>query len=294
MQKHLQMIQDLIDHIENDLEYDVNIKKLSSSFQMSHWHFQRLFKSIVGDSLGNYTRGRRLSLAANMLKETDKSIIEIAFNVGFSSHESFTRSFKQYFDYSPKEFRKLKPNVIINTKPLLTDDLLEHITTGMHQEPLILQREEQIVIGFKTQVPSPFISKVHISEYVSQYWTKLFKEEGTIENRIPYTYLSLSISSSGSFTEENLDYIAGIPVSSKSKIPDGMVQYILPKQKIAVFDVKPNIEEEVAKRTIDYIYGYWLPNSKYKRGLGDDYELYENVKGFSLTDFSMKYVIPIE
>ncbi|OUR74720.1 AraC family transcriptional regulator, partial [Arcobacter sp. 31_11_sub10_T18] len=87
MQKHLEMIQDLVDKIEKDVSYDVNILSLSNSFDISPWHFQRLFKSIVGDSLGSYTRGRRLSLAATMLQTTKLSIVDIAFEVGFNSHE---------------------------------------------------------------------------------------------------------------------------------------------------------------------------------------------------------------
>ena len=55
----------------SSLGYDVNIKSLAQSYSLSPWHFQRLFKSIVGSSLGQYTRGRRLTLAANMLLETD-------------------------------------------------------------------------------------------------------------------------------------------------------------------------------------------------------------------------------
>ncbi len=73
-----------------------------------------------------------------------------------------------------------------------------------------------------------------------------------------------------------------------------MVTYTIPKQKVAVFDVVSNLDEDVVKNTIDYIYGYWLPNSQYKRGLGDDYELFENVKDYTSADFSMKYFIPIE
>lgn len=288
------MIQDLVDKIEEDVGYDVNIKKLASVNNMSPWHFQRLFKSIVGDTLGNYTRGRRLSLAANLLLETNLSIIDIAFSVGFTSHESFTRSFKSYFNFSPKDFRIKKPLVLINKKPLLTDELLEHITEGMHQEPIILEKEEQIIVGLQTLVPSPFVSsRDEICEYVAPFWFSLFEQESKITNRIKHTYYALSISPSGNFTEDKLSYIAGAPVISLDEIPKGMSSYTIPKQKVAIFDISTDINSETAKKTIDYIYGYWLPNSNYKRGVGNDYELFENVIDFMQPTFTTKYVIPI-
>lgn len=293
MQKHLNMIQSLVDTIEETVGEEVNILTLANTFGISPWHFQRLFKSVVGDSLGGYIRGRRLSIAADMLLTTKLSIINIAFEVGFNSHESFTRSFKSYFKFSPKDFRVERPTVLINTKPLLNEELLAHITKGMYQEPMIMEFPEQIIVGFGVKVPSPFTTKIPICQLVSTSWFALFDKEEEIEKLLPFTYYGLSISSSGNFTEETLDYIAGVPVSSIKNIPKGMTSYTLPKQKVAIFDTKTNIDAEVAKRTIDYIYGYWLPNSPYQRGIGDDYELFEDVIDFRIGEFTSKYVIPI-
>lgn len=287
------MIQNLVDKIELDVGYDVNIVNLAASFKISPWHFQRLFKSVVGDSLGSYVRGRRLSIASQKLLNSDVSIINIAFDVGFNSHESFTRSFKAYFGHSPKDFRSIKPKVLTNKKPLLTAELLEHITNGMHQEPIIVDIAEQILVGFEVEVPSPFATDIPICNLVMESWFSLFERENEIKNRTKHTYYGLNISPSGTFTEDRLKYIAGAPTLDTSEIPKGMSRYTLPKQKVAIFDTKTNIEAEVAKRTIDYIYGYWLPNSKYERDDGDDYELFEDVYDFTTGKFSSKYVVPI-
>jgi len=291
--KHIKIIQDLVNQIEENVSYDVNIKSLSQSYSLSPWHFQRLFKSIVGSSLGQYTRGRRLSIAANMLVETDSSILDIAVNVGFSTHESFTRSFKDYFNYSPKDFRIEKPKVLINKKPLLTDELLEHITTGINLEPKIVELPEQLIVGMETKIPSPFVSRNKICDYVATFWYSLFEQERKVKNKIAHTYYALSISKSGDFTEEELTYIAGVPVSLVENIPKEMKVYTLPKRKVAIFDIKTNIDAETAQKTADYIYGYWIPNSKYKRGIGADYELFQNAVDFTKGDFDTSYVIPI-
>lgn len=293
MNKHIEIIQDLVNQIEQNVSYDVNIKSLSLSYSLSPWHFQRLFKGIVGSSLGQYTRGRRLSIAANMLLETDLSVLDIAANVGFSTHESFTRSFKDYFNYSPKDFRLEKPKVLINKKPLLTDELLEHITTGIKLEPKIIELPEQLIVGMETKIPSPFVSRNRICDYVATFWYSLFEQEKEVKSKIGHTYYALSISDSGDFTEDELTYIAGIPVSQIEDIPQGMKVYTLPKQKVAIFDIQTNIDAETAQKTVDYIYGYWLPTSKYKRGKGADYELFENAENIMKGEFDTSYVVPI-
>lgn len=293
MNKHINLIQDLVNQIEENVSYDVNIKSLSESYSLSPWHFQRLFKSIVGSSLGQYTRGRRLSIAANMLLETDVSILDVAYNVGFSTHESFTRSFKEYFNYSPKDFRLQKPKVLINKKPLLSDELLEHITTGINTEPKIVELPEQLVVGMETKIPSPFVDRNKICDYVATFWYSLFEQEKEVKNRIAHTYYALSISATGDFTEDELTYIAGVPVLQVENIPKGMKVYTIPKQKVAIFEVKTNIDAQTAQKTVDYIYGYWLPTSKYKRGKGADYELFENVIDFTKGEFLTSYVVPI-
>ena len=294
MNKHIRLIKDLVNQIEDNVSYDVNIKNLSQLYSLSPWHFQRLFKSVVGSSLGQYTRGRRLSIAANMLLETDLSILDIAVNVGFSTHESFTRSFKDYFNYTPKDFRLHKPKVIINKKPILNEDLLEHITTGISLEPKIIELPEQFVVGMETKIPSPFVERNKICEYVATFWYSLFEQEKMIKHKISHTYYALSISKSGDFTEDELTYIAGVPVTKVETIPTQMKVYRIPKQKVAVFDIKTNIDAETAQKTVDYIYGYWIPTSKYNRGKGADYELFENVVDFTTGEFSTKYVVPIE
>ena len=111
MQNNLSFIQDLVNEIEVNISEDINIVNLAKTQNISPWHFQRLFKSLVGDTLGGYVRGRRLTKAAQLLLNSEKNIIDIAFTVGFNSHEAFTRSFRSYFNISPKNYRKNKPSI---------------------------------------------------------------------------------------------------------------------------------------------------------------------------------------
>ncbi|MDB5178417.1 MAG: hypothetical protein JWN01_360 [Patescibacteria group bacterium] len=71
-----------------------------------------------------------------------------------------------------------------------------------------------------------------------------------------------------------------------------MVAHTFPEQLVAMFK-DAVIDTETVLRAMDYIYGYWLPNSPYTRGSGSDYELFEEHDGFIDPSFGSHYVIPI-
>lgn len=292
MNENWEMIQQLVNQIEDDLAEDVNVLSLSKASGLSPWHFQRLFKSLIGDSLGNYIRGRRLTKAAQLLLDTRLGILDIAVEVGFGSHEAFSRSFKSVFQQSPKVFRDKRPQVRLNKKPLLTESLFDHLTQDIQLEPMILNRPVQTLVGFETQIPSPFVSDASYCHQIYESWMQLIQRQAEIPHRIETIYYGLTISPSGNFTELELGFLAGAPVTQLETVPDGMVSYPLPEQQIAVFEVS-DVAADTVNKTIDYIYGFWLPNSSYTRGFGDDYEYFEDIT--TMEDFGRKskYIIPV-
>jgi AraC family transcriptional regulator len=292
MQPTITYIQNLVDHIENNLTEEINIIRLANSFHVSPWHFQRLFKAFAGDSLGGYIRGRRLTKAARLLLTTDLGVTDIAFRAGFNSHEVFTRAFRLYFGRSPKDFRKVKPTVILNEKPLLSMELMHHLTEEITHEPVIKVVKTHNIVGVSTTVPSPFISNDAYCDSLYPSRMSLLSRQAEVEHRLSKTFYGLTVSPSGDFTEDTLQYIAGIPTTLPGIAPKGMVSFSFPEQLVAMFSVS-TIDKDTVAKTIDFIYGYWLPNSPYVRGSGSDYELFENVTDFEDPTLGSKYVIPI-
>ena len=84
----------------------MTVENIANSIYFSKYHFQRMFREAVGDSVMRYVTKRRLSLAAEELAKTDASILDIALKYGFDSHEGFSRSFKAYMGVAPTEYRK--------------------------------------------------------------------------------------------------------------------------------------------------------------------------------------------
>ncbi|WP_133131122.1 AraC family transcriptional regulator [Legionella yabuuchiae] len=100
-------LQKVIDYIGKHLDEKLTLDQLSDVACVSKYHFHRIFTAFTGLSPQQYIRWLRLKRAAHQLiVYKDKSIIEIAIDAGFESHEAFTRAFKQNCTVSPSEFRK--------------------------------------------------------------------------------------------------------------------------------------------------------------------------------------------
>jgi len=102
-----QRINKVINFIGKHLDDELTLEQLSNVAYFSKYHFHRLFTAYTGVSLRQYVKWLRLKRAAHQLiVDKDNTIIEIALNAGFESHESFTRAFKQICGVSPNDFRK--------------------------------------------------------------------------------------------------------------------------------------------------------------------------------------------
>lgn len=100
-------IDKVIEYIGKHLDEKLSLTQLSDIACFSKYHFHRLFTTYTGLSLQQYIRWLRLKRAAHQLIiYKDKSIINIAIDAGFESHEAFSRVFKQTCGLSPSEFRE--------------------------------------------------------------------------------------------------------------------------------------------------------------------------------------------
>ena len=84
----------------------VSLADLAARDGRSPFHLQRIFRAAIGESPAQYSRRVRLQRAAACLLVTDKSVLEVALEAGFESHDGFTRAFRQRFDITPKKFRE--------------------------------------------------------------------------------------------------------------------------------------------------------------------------------------------
>jgi len=115
--KQIQIIVDQIDEcIRHHHDEALTLRFLSRKLGYSEFHTTRKFKEISGMQFRDYLRLRRLAFALKEVRDSEKSILDIAFDYGFSSHEAFTRAFKGAYGVTPSEYRKKPKPVVLRTK----------------------------------------------------------------------------------------------------------------------------------------------------------------------------------
>lgn len=123
----------VLDYIEQNLESELTLKMLAKVANFSEFHFHRIFKSIVGETLNQFIQRRRAEKAAGMLiGNPTKSITEIAFDCGFSGSAAFARVFKENFGISASEYRADKGT--INSKNRKTDSRINEAKSNFGKE----------------------------------------------------------------------------------------------------------------------------------------------------------------
>lgn len=91
----------ILKHIGNS---DLSIEFLSSEVGISRVHLHRKMKELFNLTPSIYLRNVRLEHAATLLKGKKISISEVAYAIGFSSHQYFSNCFKDYYGISPAEY----------------------------------------------------------------------------------------------------------------------------------------------------------------------------------------------
>lgn len=93
----------------------LTLSSLAAYLGYSESYVSRNFSEISGMQLRDYLRFRRLAFALKDIRDTQESILEIAVKYGFSSHEAFTRAFKEAYGAAPSEYRKHPTPVVLRT-----------------------------------------------------------------------------------------------------------------------------------------------------------------------------------
>lgn len=98
-------IGDAIAHIETHYTEKITLDELAHKSHLSQRHFSRVFQECIGRPPIDHLMHVRCQKAAELLKGTDRTITDIAFDCGFSDSNYFTRCFKKTMEMTPKQYR---------------------------------------------------------------------------------------------------------------------------------------------------------------------------------------------
>ncbi len=160
--------------IKSQNDEALTLAYLSEFLGYSEYYVSRKFKEISGMQLRDYLRYRKLAFALKDIRDTKNGILDIAVKYGFSSHEAFTRAFKEAYGTTPSEYRSNPKPVVLRTAIKPFDCYLLGIGgTGMAKS------SEDIKIYFVTIPAHKFL---HIRNYESigyfDFWQKQSKIPG--------------------------------------------------------------------------------------------------------------------
>lgn len=95
-----------VEYINNNYSYDINVKKLAAHIGIDRTYLYRIFVDNLSISPEQYLLKVRMTKAANLLKTTDYSILQIALSTGYKDISHFSSIFKKFFSVSPSVYRK--------------------------------------------------------------------------------------------------------------------------------------------------------------------------------------------
>ncbi|HEV3198471.1 MAG TPA: AraC family transcriptional regulator [Bryobacteraceae bacterium] len=264
---HERIVRTLV-FIQQHLDESLELEHVASVAAFSNFHFHRIFRGLVGESLKEHVRRLRLERAAQRLKRDDEPVTEVALDAGFETHEAFTRAFKTMFGVSPSGYRaahKPAPEAASGTH---FDD-----ASGYHPPDY----GDPLPVEMKEMPPMQVVFLRHVGPYseVGATWGRLMSWAGSRGLLGPQMMLIGIVHDDPDVTPTGkLRYDAAVRVRPGVR-PEGEFGVLeLPGGKYAMAMHKGPYE--ALGSTYQRLYGGWLPKSGYELRDSPAFEQYLN------------------
>ena len=100
-------IQEAVLYVRTHFRDNISAEAVAKTVHLSPNYFSEYFKKQTGEKFSLFVLRLRVDFAANLLKITDLSVKEIAFESGFNSAAYFSNTFKEFYGMSPDRYRKI-------------------------------------------------------------------------------------------------------------------------------------------------------------------------------------------
>ncbi|BCB02715.1 AraC family transcriptional regulator [Bacillus sp. KH172YL63] len=295
-------INKVVHYIDHHLTEDLSLTRLAEVSTYSSYHFQRLFKEIIGETPAGYVKRIRLELAAHMLiYEPQLGVTDIAMSCGFSSLSYFTYSFNAYFKESPRSWREGAylerfPREYFNRKKskLFSTKTKEPDQKESYNEFKWLELSKVKTVGFPE---CDTVNRYHQGSYIDaipETWQELYRW-GNARNRMNETSFIFGVPKSNPYITppEKSRYECRLAVSDLDPAEgEDLVHFPGGLHVVYEFDEPVGYEERgMLIECYSELYSYWLPQSGY-RYLGNPVELiiFDTKKGTLEVDCRIKAI----
>jgi len=276
-----------IQYIENNLNKKISLIDVAKVSCFSEFHFHRIFKGVIGETVNDYIIRRRLERSINYLVfNPDLSITQVAQDTGFSSSANFAKAVKLHFGFSPSEIRN--PDKVKNSKigkisskygkVFTPSDLYpDHLTNEVINKPNFKK-------GTKMKIEVRELESLRVCTLASEHgyepeaiyeaWDKLInwassngiKQEE--QERFAFAFDNPAVT-----PVDKCRYTASIVIDDSLQINAPFTVSEIPKGKYAVLYFKGSPEETIKAKPQLSIYSDWFPESGFEP---DDFPLLEH------------------
>ncbi|QUI25402.1 helix-turn-helix transcriptional regulator [Vallitalea pronyensis] len=144
----IQSLSKAINYVENHLSEDISIDEIASQVYSSSSHFQFVFHVVMGMTIGEYIRNRRLSCAAQDLLQSNSKMIDVAMRYQYDSRESFSKAFKRFHGVPPSKVQLRKVKIFhplsINVTIKGGFDMSRHLIDEFYWNDIEEQKDEKL------------------------------------------------------------------------------------------------------------------------------------------------------
>lgn len=297
-EEYISRINSVIDYIETNIDEDLSLENLAKIASFSRFHFHRIFRTMVGETLNQFIQRVRIEKAASQLiNNPKKSITEIAFDCGFSGSAAFARAFKDKFQMNASDWRlgghlnnrKIRKTISKNhqifSKIREDFDISSYYIDSETQNQtwrIKMKDKSKIQVEVKNMPESNVAYIRHIGPYKGD--TKLFESlfnklmkwagpRGLL--RFPETKCLCVYYDDPKITDEDklrLDVCITVPADTPVDGEVGKMTISSGKYAVARFE----ITSEEFQEAWDTVYSVWLPESGYQPDDKPCYEIYHN------------------
>ena len=104
-EKQVKLAKRVNDFLMEHLEEHITVTQLSDQFGVSASTIKNSFSGVYGTSIHTYMRGQRMQAAAKLLKETDRTVLDIAGEFGYENGSKFADAFRSVMGVTPTRYR---------------------------------------------------------------------------------------------------------------------------------------------------------------------------------------------
>ncbi len=257
----------VIDYIHDHLDGDLSVNVLADIAIMSPYHFHRVYRVLVQETVNATIRRLRLQRAAVELIRSNRPISHIAKQVSYGSHEAFSRAFMQQFSETPKEYRETRQSGEHKLEPFIAMLPKETMEYYEMYDVKIMEIEAIDLIGYKHQGDYMQIGSVFEKLFIFAASQQLI-DQNTRSIGIYYD-------DPQSIAKDKLRSMACISQQDTVLVDgDGLERTSIPKGKYATLVFKGSYAE--LEKPYNWFFGEWLPNSGYEAADFPPFEEYLN------------------